>query len=1116
MKKFLLGLLISFCALQSFGAHIKGGFFNYEYLGPGIVDPSKDRYKITLTVYSSPAPTVGPGPSTQIWSQINFTLFQGANGPQLASIPVDLALQKSLIKTYASPCISGSNLTGIYYDVFIYVLNNYELAPSVDGYTFSYQKCCRLGGMDNVANSNTVGNTWTIHIPGTTPIPNGNHNSSPLFLVNDTLLVCAENYFTYSFAATDADGDSLSYSFCDAYPGGSQTVVNPDPSSPPPYSSIPYSPPFSGSQPLGSQVTIDPVTGVVSGIAPSILNSGEYVVTVCVSEFREHTFFAQSRKELHIRVKSCQPLSAVLNPKPVTCDGFTVNFQNDAGGNPPLTTIYQWIFGEPSSGANDTSNLPAPSHTYADTGVYHVRLVMSLAGQCADTAYLDVKVYPGFFTGFTVGNPLCKGVPVQFNDTSHTIYGVIDSWSWDFGDPATLADTSHLKNPTYIYPNAGIYSVTQTVTNSKGCVDTKSFNVTILDKPPLSAFPKDTTYCALDTLQLNAVGTGNFTWTPNYNILNANTAFPSVFPLVPTKYYVTANDQGCINTDSVTVNPLNDLTASITASNSNICEEDTITLTGNANHPGVTWQWNNPGTLSSPTGQVTQAFPIVTTNYILNVKWGNNCVVNPNKLITVKQLASPNAGPDKNICKDQASVQLNASGGNTYTWTPAATLSNPNISNPVASPTDTTSYIVSVGVTGCSKTRNDTVIVFVNALPTISATNDTLICNIDTLQLNANGTGTFLWSPNYMISSVNSQNPLVSPDVPTKYYVVLTDGNGCKNRDSVFVDVKSVVALNAGPDTAICRNDGFTINTVSDGLHFLWTPPTYLDDPTKKNPFTTPLTNITYHVVANIGKCQSQDDITIKSVPFPAANAGPDTTICFGYNVQLNATGGSSYVWSPATFLTTRFIANPTVISPTANIRYVVTITDTLGCPKPVRDTVWVRVYPKVIADAGPRDTSVVEGEPLLLNATGGTTYLWDPGTWLTSTTIANPVSLPLNNIEYHLLARSAAGCEGRDTILVKLYKIDASIYVPTAFTPNGDGLNDDLKPILIGMKSLAYFKIYNRWGQMVFSTSDINHGWDGKFGGKGQDPATYVWEAAGLTYKNQLIKKKGYAVLIR
>ena len=191
-------------------------------------------------------------------------------------------------------------------------------------------------------------------------------------------------------------------------------------------------------------------------------------------------------------------------------------------------------------------------------------------------------------------------------------------------------------------------------------------------------------------------------------------------------------------------------------------------------------------------------------------------------------------------------------------------------------------------------------------------------------------------------------------------------------------------------------------------------------------------------------------------------------------------------------------------------------MTDTLGCPKPVRDTVWVFVYPKVIANAGPRDTSAVIGEPILLNGTGGATYLWTPSTWLNNPAIHNPVALPQSNIQYVLTAISQGGCIGTDTIDIKLFRIEPDMYVPTAFTPNGDGNNDIFRPILIGMKELKYFKVFNRWGQLLYSTSDIGKGWDGTFAGKGQDPATYVWMAEGITYKGDARFKKGYVVLIR
>jgi len=444
--------------------------------------------------------------------------------------------------------------------------------------------------------------------------------------------------------------------------------------------------------------------------------------------------------------------------------------------------------------------------------------------------------------------------------------------------------------------------------------------ITIGDNPVVTLISVDTAYCGLDSLQLSASGSGNFNWTPNINIIGANTATPLVYPTTATRYTVTlTNSFGCSKSDSVLVTPKFDLNNAITASATNICEEDTLQLNGSSNKTNnLSWQWSPPGSLATPTAQNTVAYPTTTTNYTLTTRWGANCIATATRNIVVKPLAIPNAGPDDALCNGQASVLLNASGGDTYQWTPTAGLSNPNIANPVAAPSTTTTYTVAVGVTGCAKTRVDSMVLTVRTLPAISTTNDTLICYIDTLQLNTTGTGNFSWTPNYMISNTNISDPLVSPDVPTTYHVRLTDNFGCYRDDSVFVDVRTTVTLNAGADTTVCQGDAFVINTVSDGLAYQWTPATYLNFNNVKNPVATPLSSITYNVVASIGKCSNQDNITINVVPYPVANAGPDKSICLGFSTQLNASGGSSYAWSPANFLSDRFAQNPSVINPPA------------------------------------------------------------------------------------------------------------------------------------------------------------------------------------------------------
>ena len=1112
MKRYLLLIFLSVVCLQDiYATHTKGGWMYYEYLGPGINDPTKLRYKIGLNLYIFCS-------STLIEPTWDFSFFNG-NAPYnfIQNISVSAATPYSVngcTTANCYPCISP--IPDRCYKIINYE-TIVELAPSPDGYIVTKQRCCRVNSIVNLQPpSNSFGATFTIRIPGFNDGPTAPMNASPVFVFNDTAVVCGGSQFSLNFTATDANSDSLSYSFVSAYDGSLGTSPgwpNTTPADPPPYNLVNYFPPYTGIRPLGNGVTINPVTGIISGIAPP---AGEYVVCVLVKEYRNGLYIGESRKELHLQTAFCSPLTANPNFVPITCDGFTVDFTESSSGNP---NTFLWNFGDPASGAANTSNLPNPTHTFTDTGVFNVKLVVSISGQCIDSIIKPIKVYPGFLPGFLTSPALCVNTPIQFTDTTYSRYGAVNSWRWDFGVPPPIfSDTSHLQNPVYTYTAPGTYTVELQVTNNKGCSKIYTKDIVINGNPLLSVFPPDSVYCGLDTLQLNGVGAGNFNWTPPINIIAANTATPRVFPNVQTKYYARLTDiNGCITNDSLTVTPKFDLSNAI-AGPINICEEDTVTLKGTSNYSSsITWQWTPAATAESPTNDTTRVYPIVTTTYTLRTQWGSHCIATKTHTINVKPLAIPNAGPDAFVCSGgQTFTQLNASGGISYQWTPVTGLSNPNIPNPIASPTVPTYYVVAVGVAGCPKLRTDTVFINVSAVPVFNTINDTLICDIDTLQLTTNGSGNYLWSPNYMISSTTVASPLVSPNVPTWYYVTLTDPVGCKSKDSVFVDVKDRVSLNAGADTTICQTDGFFLNTTSDALHYKWTPATYLDYDTLKHPFARPLTTITYQVVGNIGKCQSTDDVKITVIPYPPANAGPDTAICTGFSAQLNATGGSTYSWSPATFLNNSSIPNPVSVRPTANIRYIVTVRDNLGCPKPVKDTVWVRVYPTVIADAGPRDTTAVLGESVFLKATGGVTYTWNPSTWLNNSNIQNPVSLPQSDIEYILTASNIAGCIGTDTILIKLYKIDPDMYVPTAFTPNGNGTNDVLRPILIGMKDLNYFRVYNRWGVLMFSTTEKGSGWDGRYNGKAQDPATYVWMAEGVTYKGQTRRKKGYAVLIR
>jgi gliding motility-associated-like protein len=404
--------------------------------------------------------------------------------------------------------------------------------------------------------------------------------------------------------------------------------------------------------------------------------------------------------------------------------------------------------------------------------------------------------------------------------------------------------------------------------------------------------------------------------------------------------------------------------------------------------------------------------------------------------------------------------------------------------------------------------------VSVASVPLLNLPNDTLICAIDTLQLNVSGSGQFRWSPNYMINNVNLKNPLVSPDIPTTYYVNVVVAPGCENTDSVFVDVRSFVSLRAGQDTTICLGDSIFFRPQSDGISYSWSPAATVSSPTAKETWVRPTGTTRYAVVSTIGKCQATDGFVVNTVAYPFADAGADTVICIGDAAFLSARGGLQYFWYPGNTLDDQTLRSP-VARPLETTDYAVAVYDDRGCPKPSYDTVRVVVVPPVPAFAG-NDTVVVIGQPMQLRASGGVVYNWSPVANLDRPDAVDPIARLNDDMTYVVRVSTQEGCYAFDTLQVKVYKTPPELFVPTAFTPNGDGLNDRLKPIPVGIATLVYFRVYNRYGELVFSTNEVGKGWNGVYKGRDQGNESFVWQALGIDYLGNQVFRKGQTTLIR
>lgn len=869
---FCLSILL-LCSLPVEAAHLKGGYIEYSYLGPGLNNSS--RYRITVYQYTDCNSTGG-----QIDNDINLAAYRV--GSMLPEFSLIVPLEESkFLRKINFDCINNAPTVCYRIDSYSTIV---DLLNSQTPVTITVQRCCRIANIANILSSNNAGITYMVNINTQNSSGIVLNNSSPVFEQKDTSLVCASNGFELPFEANDPDGDSLIFSFTSGLntPSGE---AKPLPPLPPPFPPINYQAQFFDKEPMGPNVRIDRFSGVISGIAPA--ESGDYVVAILVEEYRKGIKIGESRKELHISVGSCDIPSAILPASIINCDNYTIPFENQSTSSGIFS--YNWDFGVPGR-TDDTSALPSQSFTYPDTGVYRVKLVVNRFGKCPDSTFGEVRIFPGFTPDFKIDG-VCQQLPYQFNDLTTARYGVVNKWKWDLGVAGVPSDISSLQNPAYRYAATGVYNTSLIVESSKGCIDTVAKVLTVSEKPDVRLAFRDTLICSIDTLQLRANGTGNYSWSPAADMLNSNTPTPLVFPKSTTVYKAFLNDRGCIATDSVRVRVLDFITVRI------------------------------------------------------------------------------------------------------------------------------------------------------------------------------------------------------------------------------------------GNDTSICRTDSWQLNTQSEALSFKWSPAGIFDNPSVKNPVVTARDSITRIIVlANLGKCQDTDTLIIKTIPYPKAFAGNDSTICFGTLASLRGSGdGISATWSPATLLRGSQ-GYSTTAAPANTTTFILSIIDTRGCPKPSRDTVVITVRPRVTLFAG-NDTSIVYNQLLQLNATSNASSVqWRPSIALSNAFVANPTALfttltltaGIDSVKYTVTGTTPEGCNASDDIVVRVFKTGPSIFVPSGFTPNYDGLNDQLRPILAGMRGLTYFRVYNRYGQTVFETREQFKGWDGRLKGVLQASGTYVYQCQAVDFQGKIQSAKGSFLLIR
>jgi len=452
-------------------------------------------------------------------------------------------------------------------------------------------------------------------------------------------------------------------------------------------------------------------------------------------------------------------------------------------------------------------------------------------------------------------------------------------------------------------------------------------------------------------------------------------------------------------------------------------------------------------------------------------------------------------------------------------WLPLENILGANATTARVYPTTTTTYkVVAVDTIGCRDSTS--IVVNAIALPAVNTMPDTTICSGHIITLNTSGTNgnTYQWQPaKGIVSAATAISPQVSPAVTTLYTVIARNDHGCMAKDSVNVTVNISPTVTVSADSTICLEGKANITAVSsNAIKYDWLPANGLDNTSSSIVVASPAATTSYSVkVTDINGCSAFDTVIISVIPKPAFGVTPGyKKICYGDTLALVATGGDTYRWSPADYANIN--TGTAAVNPPASMLYTVII-DNSKCK--VSDTLQASVI--VIQ---PFELSVSKSNDVdcfvrtsTLHVTGGTNYTWWPANTLSNTHSASPLVTPITPTTYYVAAYNGNGCVQKDSIKVEIItdNVQNGYLLPSAFTPNGDGINDCFGVKGWGGIKSILLQVYNRWGQMVFSSSSPSGCWDGRLKNQEQPPGTYVYQVKAETVCGS-VYRKGTLVLIR
>ena len=825
------------------------------------------------------------------------------------------------------------------------------------------------------------------------------------------------------------------------------------------------------------------------------------------------------------------------------CTPFTGNF-TDLSSSPDGIVSWNWNFGD-----GNTSTIQNTSHTYQNVGFFSVSLEVEDVNGCLTSELKSVYMQSSspILNLQTRDISECPDLPIQFLKTAFSE----DSLFWDFGD-GTLDSTD---SPTHSYTSEGTYKVVLSAVDRNGC---RAFDSTTVEisYPEVSISTLDSTSadCPQPPLTLQFIAgedasnsTGSWEWSfgngTGSSFQNPFASYSSVGDFDVSLKYTT--DGGC--SDSVIVNDLVNIggpSAEINFPDTAGCAPLSVTFeVRTSSTTEYSWDFKDGTVLTFNTDTVIEHIFMSKGVRSPQLTLSNDAcswTMPITELIDVSVIPI-DVQPDTAILCPEESINITVEIPDSITqdissieWFPKETLSSSNTPNTIASPLGSTRYnVIVTDQNGCI--GPDTIWVLVDtivaAIPpsTGFCPGDSVQILVDTSESNHfGGAFRFEWFPSNGLSSDTVIGPFADPVNQTIYNLVISD-TICSDQATVEVTPYSNPNITVGePSIGICYDQTDTIS-VSGASTFEWSPSNGLSDPTSNAPQVIPTelvgdkrdsTIVLYQVIGtDINNCKDTNLVSVKIRPLPFISAPNDTAVCYGDSVSITIDDNSnSYIWFPADRLNDNTGQTVTATPDIASTYNIIGV-DVFGC-KDTSESVVVGVIdlPQIeYGSAGP----LLKGQTITLEneyGIGDFTYEWEASSEVSLS--ASPViEITPEETTFYTISISTPTdpvCTVQDTLTVVVYD-RVEVVTPTAFTPNGDGQNDELYAFVKGIDMSTFrFEIFNRWGQVVFETEDPLIGWNGFKDGVPLPMDTYVVFISGMSLIQEPVRYKMDVTLLR